>query len=214
MSFHDRIEAARLLSKALAGYRGKSPLIFAIPRGAVPMAALIAEQLGGDLDLILVRKLGAPGQPELAIGSVDESGQVRLNPYAQSIELPQDYLENEVLAQLQVLRERRRGFSGRPPFSPQGRIAMVVDDGIATGSTMLAALHAVRAQHPARLIAVTAVAPPEAVKKLREAADEVVVLETPQDFYAVGQFFENFSQVSDEEVIEILEGFKNDVAPA
>jgi putative phosphoribosyl transferase len=205
MIFHNRTEAARLLAEALAAYRGQQPLILAIPRGAVPMASVITDALGGELDVVLVHKLGAPGNPELAIGAVDEAGQVYLNEDLHALRISQHYLETERKAQLETLRRRRTLYTAaRPPIDPAGRIVIVVDDGIATGSSMIAALRAVRARRPAKLIAATAVAPAHTLQLIEQLADDVVCLEVPPVFYAVGQFFEEFQQVSDDEVIAIL----------
>ena len=205
MPFQNRDEAARLLADRLQAYQGRSPLVLAIPRGAVPMARIIAERLNGDMDVVLVHKLGAPGNPEFAVGSIDERGHVYLSDYA-NMEGPNgEYLEQEKRAQLQTLAARRKRYTPvRPPLDPAGRVVIVVDDGIATGATMIAALRAVRDAHPARLIAATAVAPPETIKMIRNEADEVVCLETPEFFYAVGEFFREFDQVSDEQVIAQL----------
>lgn len=206
MPFKDRQHAAGLLVKALEKYRGQNPLVLAIPRGAVPMGKIIADALGGDLDLVLVRKLRAPSQPELAIGSVDEEGNVYLHEYAHSLGIPQSYIDREKNQQLQLLRDRRRLYTqARPALDPKGRVVMVLDDGIATGSTMLAAVKSLRRKEPAKIIAVTAVAPPDTLKKLQKIADEVVCLEAPENFQAVGQFFEDFSQVEDEEVVQLLQ---------
>lgn len=205
MRFHNREHAARLLADKLAVYRGTHPLVLGIPRGAVPMAKIIADALDGDLDVVLVHKLGAPDNPELAIGSVDESGHVFLHEYARELGVDTRYLEQEQQAQLKTLHQRRAQYTPvRPPLDPTGRIVIVVDDGIATGASMIAALRAVRAKQPAQLIAAVAVAPPETAVRIRTEADEVVCLATPSDFMAVGQFFEDFSQVSDEQAIAIL----------
>jgi predicted phosphoribosyltransferase len=205
MHFHNREHAARLLAEKLVVYRGQHPLVLGIPRGAVPMAKVIADALEGDLDVVLVHKLGAPGNPELAIGSVDESGHVFLHEHAWDLGVDEQYIEHEKQAQLKMLHQRRAQYTPvRPPLDPTGRIVIVVDNGIATGASMIAALRAVRAKRPAKLIATVAVAPPETVARIRQEADEVVCLDTPHDFMAVGQYFEDFSQVSDEQAIAIL----------
>jgi predicted phosphoribosyltransferase len=205
MRFRNREHAAQLLVERLSEYRGKNPLVLGIPRGAVPMAKIIAEALGGDLDVVLVHKLGAPGNPEFAIGSVDENGQVYLSDYVREMGISTRYIEKEKEAQLQTLHKRRAQYTPvRPPLDPLGRIVIVVDNGIATGASMIAALRAVRAKQPAKLIAAVAVAPPETVERMRAEADEVVCVYAPEHFYAVGQFFEDFSQVSDEQAIAIL----------
>ncbi|PIP65477.1 phosphoribosyl transferase [Candidatus Peregrinibacteria bacterium CG10_big_fil_rev_8_21_14_0_10_49_16] len=204
MPFIDRRDAAAKLAARLEKYRAVHPLILAIPRGAVPMGKVIAEELNGELDVVLVRKLGAPGQEEYAIGAVDETGNVYLNPETRyTVEDP--YVQQETERQLALIRKRRKAYTPlRDPIDPKDRTVIVVDDGSATGSTMLAALHAVRAQRPKTLIAALGVAPPDTVKKLEEVADDVVCLETHHLFFAVGQFFQNFEQVSDTEVEECL----------
>jgi len=205
MPFQDREQAAHLLSKALEKYQGENPLILAIPRGAVPMGKIMAKELSGELDVVLVHKMGAPGQEELAIGAIDETGHVYLHPYAEQLHVSKEYLAEEKEKQIEILKERRNLYSPqRSPKDPKDRIVIIVDDGIATGSTMTAALNAIRAKGPKKLIAAVAVAPPETAKSLRESADEVLCLETPENFYAVSQFFESFSQVSDEEVVQTL----------
>ena len=205
MPFRSREHAAHLLAERLAKYRGQNPLVLAIPRGAVPMGKIIADALGGELDVVLVHKLGAPGQPELAIGAIDENGHVYLSDYVRALEISSEYLAAEKEAQLVTLRERRATYTPlHPPCDSAGRIVIVVDNGVATGATLIAGLRAVRARKPAKLIAAVAVAPRETFKKIAALADEVVCLEAPEVFYAVGEFFEDFSQVTDEEVAAIL----------
>ena len=224
MMFKNRAEAAHLLAQKLAKYQGQRPLVLAIPRGAVPMGRIIADCLGGELDVVLVRKLGAPGEPELAVGAVDETGAVTLNEYARGLGVSDAYVEAERQTQLAALRQRRDAYveaarqtqlaalrqrrAGytplRPPIDPRGRAVIVVDNGIATGATMIAALRALHAKEPARLIAAAAVVPAETLRKIAAEADETVWLEAPIRFFAVGAFFEDFSQVSDEEVAAIL----------
>jgi len=205
--FDSRLDAGKQLARALAAYRGRNPLVLAIPRGAVAMGAELAAALQGELDVVLVRKLRAPGAPELAVGAVDESGWTYVAEHAAEAGADAEYLAREKAAQLETLRRRRAQYTpARAPVDPRGRVAIVVDDGIATGSSMIAALHAVRAKHPARLVCAVPVAPPETLERIRPYADEVVCLEAPEDFMAVGQFYRDFQQVEDEEVVELLRG--------
>ncbi len=207
MQFEDRIDAARQLAAALARYRGKNPLVLAIPRGAVPMGRLVAKELGGELDVVLVRKLGAPGNQEFAVGAVDEAGWTYIAEWAAEVGATQAYLADETSAQLATMRARRALYTpSRHPFDPAGRTVIVVDDGLATGATMIAALHSVRARHPARLVCAVPVASPESLEKVRPHADEVVCLDTPPGFHAVGQFYRAFGQVEDREVVAALAG--------
>jgi predicted phosphoribosyltransferase len=203
--FDSRIDAARRLAKALAHYRGRNPLVLAIPRGAVPMGRVLAEELEGELDVVLVRKLHSPVSPEFAVGAIDETGWVYVAEHAARAGADPAYLEQEKRLQLEVLRTRRTQYTpARPPIDAKGRIAIVVDDGLATGATMIAALHAARAKQPARLVCAVPVAAPDSLERVRPYADEVICLEAPDDFFAVGQFYGEFHQVADEEVVALL----------
>jgi len=203
MRFKNRDDAAKQLAVRLAAYKGLSPLILGVPRGAVPMARTIADALGGDLDVVLVRKLRAPGQPELAIGAVDEAGTVLKGGYFGLAD--ENYLRDETRAQLAVIRNRREMYTrAQQPVDPAGRTVVIVDDGIATGSSMLAAIRSVRARKPKKLIVAIGVAPPQTLAQIRTEADEVICLAAPAEFYAVGQFFDDFSEVTDANVVTAL----------
>ena len=169
------------------------------------MARVIADELNGELDVVLVRKLRAPGNPEFAIGSVDESGWVYLADYATEVGANKEYIESEISTQLETIRQRRAQYTPvRAPIDPAARVVIVVDDGLATGSTMISALHALRAKNPAELICAVPVAPPDTLEKVHSNADRIVCLSAPANFHAVGQFYRDFPQVTDEEVIAIL----------
>ncbi|CAJ0683558.1 phosphoribosyltransferase [Ralstonia holmesii] len=205
MRFKDRLDAARMLAQALEKYKDMHPLVLAIPRGAVPMGALIATALGGQLDVVLVRKLGAPFNPELAVGSVEEGGWTYIAPYAGRIGADTTYLEQESAEQMDVIRRRRALYTpNRGPYDVGGRVVIVVDDGLATGASMKAALHAIRQRHPQRLICAVPVAAPDSLDDIRPLADEIVCLYAPQGFRAVGLYYTDFPQVEDAEVCAAL----------
>jgi putative phosphoribosyl transferase len=202
MLFKDRQEAAHQLAQRLVDYAGRNALVLGIPRGAVPMARIIADAIGGELDVVLVHKLTAPQNPELAIGSIDETGHTYLSKHIESLGVSSNYLEAERQAQLATLQRRRAIYTPiKSPADPLGRIVIVVDNGVATGLTMMAALRSVRVRQPAKLIATMAVAPPAVVTQINQLADQVICLRSPIDFRAVGQFYDNFCEVSDEDVL-------------
>lgn len=203
MPFDNREQAAQLLAQRLAQYKGRRPLVLAIPRGAVPMGKVLADALDGELDVVLVRKLRSPFNPELAIGSIDETGAIYLDPRAVSVD--KEYLNSEVGIQLAALRQRRRLYAPTGlSIDPAGRIVIILDDGIATGSTMIAALRSVRERRPSTLVAATAVASEEGLRMAAREADEVVCLEIPPLLYAIGLAFRDFTQVSDDDVVATL----------
>ena len=212
--FVNRIDAAQRLASALAQYRGHNPLVLAIPRGSVPMGKIIAAALGGELDVVLVKKLRAPFSPEFAVGAIDESGWAYVAPHARDAGADEDYLAREQAQQLAILRQRRAQYTpARAPIDAAGRVAIVIDDGLATGATMIAALHAVRARQPRRLVCAVPVAAPQSVIAVAPYADEVVCLQTPIDFQAVGQYYRAFPQVEDELVIAALAESRMEAAP-
>jgi putative phosphoribosyl transferase len=205
-AFADRDDAGEQLARALGAYRGQHPLVLAIPRGAVPIAAILARRLEGELDLVLVRKLHAPGAPEFAIGAVDESGWVYLTQHASAVGATPRYLAEQKVLEMEELQRRRDLYTpGRMRTDPAGRVVIVVDDGLATGATMIAALHAIQQRHPSRLVCAVPVGSPESVRLVQEHAHEVVCLRTPRRFAAVSQFYGAFPQLEDEEVIALLD---------
>lgn len=204
--FADRVEAGRRLAERLVAMRPADPVVYALPRGGVPVAAEVARALDAPLDLLLVRKIGAPGQPELALGAVADGGELVLNPeIIAATGASETFIEDARRAQLTEI-ERRRGryMAGRAPLDLRGRTAVVVDDGLATGATARAALHALRQRGAARLILAVPVAPPDAAAALRADADEVVVVLEAEPFGGVGAFYADFHQLGDEEVVAIL----------
>lgn len=214
--FRDREEAARLLAQRLEGRTFQDPLVLAIPRGGVVTGAVLARALDAELDVVLSRKLRAPDQPELAVGAVAEGGQIYLNREAQEIlGLTNEYLEEERRYQLgEIARRRALVRDVHPQASLAGRSVIVTDDGIATGATMIAALEVARAQHPHELIVAVPVASPDRLAEVARHCDETVCLLTPIDFWAIGQFYEDFSPVEDPEVVELLRASKTTPHPA
>jgi len=209
MTFRNRAQAGRLLAAELHRFEGRDPVVLALPRGGVPVGLEVARALRAPLDLVLVRKIGAPHQPELAVAAVvdGEKMEVVLNDEAiAGLGLPAGYVEREAVRQVAEIERRRRLYlGGRERAAVEGKTALVVDDGIATGATMRAALRAVRRRRPGRLVLAVPIAPPDTVEALRHEVDEVVCLSMPADFFAIGQFYADFDQVGDDEVRALLE---------
>jgi putative phosphoribosyl transferase len=211
MRFRDRREAGRRLTEALRDLEPEAQagqvVVLGIPRGGVVVAYEVARALQAPLDVMLAHKLGAPGNPELAIGAVAEDGTLWIDPLAITMpEIPPTYIEEETRRQQEELRRRAACFRGlRPSIPVEGRTVVVVDDGIATGATMWVSLRSLRHRGAKRRIAAAPVAPPEMLPRVEAEADAAVVLYTPALFWAVGAFYEQFEQVSDEEVIALLE---------
>ncbi len=204
--FADRHEAAAQLSERLDAYKSRHPVILGIPRGGIVIADVIARNLDTDLDVVLTRKLGAPGNPELAIGAVSENARVFLHRgIAQAVGADEDYIQGEKtrqMAEIEARRERYRSVLEKVPL--QGRTVILVDDGVATGATMRASVWAASAEGASETVVAVPVGAPDAVDMLRQEADEVICLLVPTYLYAIGQFFLDFQQVDDQEVMNIL----------
>jgi putative phosphoribosyl transferase len=208
MIFRDREDAGLRLARELLRFKASDPVVLALPRGGVPVAFEIARALGAPLDLVLVRKIGAPDQPELAVGAVvdGEKTEIVVNEeVVEALALSESWVRERAAREIEEIERRRRVYlGGRDRVPVAGRTALVVDDGIATGATMRAALRAVRRRQPGRLVLAVPVAPHETVESLRSEVDEVVCLSTPSPFGAIGYFYGDFHQVDDDEVRRLL----------
>ncbi len=207
MIFHDRIDAGRQLGEALAFLQDRqNVIVLGIPRGGVVVAAQVARVLNAPLDLWFARKIGAPGNPEFAIGSIAAIGDAELDPLTlDAMNIAPDYVAAEVSKQRAEIERRARFYRGnRLPLQLAGKVAVLVDDGLATGSTAVAAVKSLRGQSPAEIILAVPVSPPDTNAKLRALVDKLVVLHAPFDFAAVGQYYAVFDQTSDEQVIELM----------
>lgn len=204
--FEDRAEAGRRLAEALAHLEGENALVLSIPRGGVEVGAEVARALGWPLDIVIPRKVRAPGNQELGLGAVAPGVRVLDERMVRSLGVSPEYLEREIAFEEEEIRRRSEAYrAGRGPFDLREKVAVIVDDGVATGGTAMAALRWARAQGASRVILAVPVAPAEAVANLAKEADEVVCLATPEPFYAVGQWYARFPQTSDQEVIRQLE---------
>jgi putative phosphoribosyl transferase len=204
--FRDRAEAGRLLADALGAYRGQNPLVLGIPRGGVVVAREVARALGAELDIVLAHKLRTPGHAELAMGSVSEDGRLFLNrEVVEDMGIDESYIQQEKDAQLAEMSRRTKIIRQvRPQIPAKGRIVIVTDDGVATGATTQAALWAVKLEQPQMLVAAIPVGPEDTIRRLTKDVDEMVCLCAPPSFTAVGQFYQQFYPVEDEEILKIL----------
>lgn len=208
-TFVDRLDAGHLLAQQLKQYRHSQGIVLAVPRGGVPVGYVVAQQLGLPLDLLLVKKIGHPANKEYAVGAVSLSD-CYVVPHP---EVTQNYIEQETARVRKRLQEMQHKFrKDRPLTALKDLTIIVVDDGIATGNTLMAALKMLRRQKPAKIVVAVPVAPRDAVVRLSEAADEVVCLYIPEEFYGVGSFYENFEQVYDEEVQAYIERYRQEQA--
>ncbi len=207
MAFVDRTEAGRQLAKALDKFAGDDVVVYALPRGGLPIGYEVAKALGCPLDVILVRKIRAPFQPELALGAIvdGEKPEIVLNEMPGDYEPTEEAIKSAAALELKEIERRRTIYlPGRKPEPAGGRVAIIVDDGLATGATARAAVHALRRQHPKRLVLAVPVGPRDTVADLKTEVDELICLETPAWFDAVGSFYQDFSQVTDQEAVAIL----------
>lgn len=216
--FRDRVDAGRSLAQRLKHYAGRDDVIvLGVPRGGVPVAFAVAEALHAPLDILLVRKLGTPGQKELAMGAIASGGVRILNEeVVRDLGISEADLASAVSEQEAELQRREQMFRGvRPPVSVRDKITILVDDGIATGSSMLAAVSALRSLHPKKIVVAIPVGPSHARSQIGPVADEFICVSTPEWFFAIGEFYENFEQVEDEEVRNLLSrAAKARLAPA
>jgi len=207
-SFRNRAEAGRQLATHLMSFRSCNPVVLALPRGGVPVAFEVAKAFRAPLDLVLVRKIGAPGRPELGLGAVVDGAHPQLvinEDLVAELRVPSSYLETEAERQLREIERRRKCYLGdRRPLEVEDRSVIVIDDGIATGGTVRAALQALSRSRPAELVLAVPVAPPDTLAQLRAEADEVVCLLTPDPLYAISLYYDDFTQTSDPEVVTLL----------
>jgi putative phosphoribosyl transferase len=204
--FSNRLEAGQLLAEKMVDLKGQNSVVLGIPRGGIVVARGLARGIDADLDIVLSRKLGAPGHSELAVGALAENGELYLNRYVmEELSVSDAYFQQEKSRQMAEIRRRSRLMrDAAPKISLNGRIVIITDDGVATGSTMQAAVWAVRKENPEKLVVAIPVASEEAISRLSEDVDELLCLRMPDYFMAVGQFYSEFEQVTDEQVVDIL----------
>ena len=206
MFFKDRYDAAMKLIPFLEKYKNERGAVLAVPRGGVPLGYYISKHFGFPLELMLTKKIGHPESAELAVGAVSQENYIVDDHY----KIPESYLENEIKRIRGLLKERSNKFLGnRKPVNIEGKTVIVIDDGIATGNTILAAIQVMKKKNPEKIIVAVPVAPSGTVNRIRRQVDDLICLYTPEEFYGVGQFYDDFSEVTDEDVIQFLKGANN-----
>lgn len=204
--FRDRLQAAEKLAQQLRPYQQRDPLVLGIARGAVPMAQRIAQLLGASWDILLAKKLAAPGNPEYAVGAVDETGWVYRSDLCDRLGVSEEHLQHEKDRQMAIMKQRRTQYEKfRKRVPRKSRTVIVVDDGLATGATMIAALHGLKQEGASTIVCAVPIASAGSLEKVRKVADKVVCLLQPEEFYAVSQGYESFEQVEDEKILELLQ---------
>lgn len=205
--FKDRVEAGEKLSTALREFKGRDIIVLGIPRGGVVVAARVAKALGAPLDVVVTRKIEAPGEPEYALGAITQEGDVIMDRQAaESLGASKEYLDDQIRKKREEVKERMRRFRGDAPYPElRGKVVVIVDDGIATGSSVSAAVMSVKKGSPLQVVVAVPVAPADAIDMLTQDGTRVVCLETPGPFLAIGEFYEEFEQVEDGEVKKILD---------
>lgn len=209
MIFENRVEAGRILGAQIRGFKGlKSFLVLAIPRGGVVVGRELATSLNCPIDIIVTKKIGAPGNPELAIGAIGPGGKEVIDEkLAKRVGADEEYIRNQIaIIKNEIVKREKRFRVGKPPLDLKNKTVIVTDDGVATGATMMAAIDLVRQHNPQKIVVAVPVIARDTLRKIERLADEVIYLDAPELFFAVGQFYKEFPQISDEEVIQILRG--------
>lgn len=209
MRFEDRSQAGKMLAGALDGFRGQNAVVYALPRGGVVLGYEVARHLDAPLDLIITRKIGYPGSRECAVCAVSEDGEMICDRLG-ATRLDPAWLKARADEEMQEANRRRRVYlEGRPPLNAGGKVAIVVDDGVATGLTILLAIMVLKGQHPKKIVVAVPVSSPEAAERIRAEADELVALDVPSDFFSVSEHYEEFAQLEDEDVIRLIKASQN-----
>ena len=209
MRFEDRSQAGKMLAGALDGFRGQDAVVYALPRGGVVLGYEVARHLDAPLDLIITRKIGYPGSRECAVCAVSEDGEMICDSLG-ATRLDPAWLKGRAEEEVQEANRRRRVYlEGRPPLNAGGKVAIVVDDGVATGLTILLAIMVLKGHHPKKIVVAVPVSSPEAAERIRAEADELVALDVPDNFSSVSEHYEEFAQLEDEDVIRLIKASQN-----